>query len=203
MLPVAQPHHTLSAQSTFGCCKVPWLCQMLPALALSHLPEVLGDTVIPPGDGTVSGAQVPPGRQVARRALPAWHSRVWPQLSRTAQCSVLQHWCSSTRTVFAPSAAAALLRVPQNPFPTVLPLFLRHLWTPRAKPPTSLPMALPILAVVSLASAQQEVLGGSGAARPAGPGLISLPAAAGRTQQHMAQPCRHMFQALQDGILQL
>lgn len=30
-------HHALSAQSRFGCCKVPQLCQMLPALSLSHL----------------------------------------------------------------------------------------------------------------------------------------------------------------------
>lgn len=36
-----------------------------------------------------------------------------------------------------------------------------------------------------------------------GAGLISPHTAAGRTQQHMAQRCRHMFKALQDGILQL
>lgn len=57
----------------------------------------------------------------AGRALPARHSPVWLQHSGVALCSVLQH-----------------------PFPAVLSLFFRYLWTPRAKPPTSLPMPLPM-----------------------------------------------------------
>lgn len=49
-------------------------------------------------------------------------------------------------------------------------------------------MPLPDFAVVSLALAQQEVLGSSGAAETLpGVGLISPHAAAGSTQQHMAQ----------------
>lgn len=162
--PVPQPHHALSAHSRSGCCKVPWLCKMLPALALPHLPEVLGDTVIPPGGRTDSGA----GSCLAGRGQggPCQHSTAQPCVAAALRgSSVLSPPARLQQHTegLAPSAAA-LLHVPQHPFPAVLSLFSWQLWPPRAKPAESLPVPLPVLAVVSPARAQQEVLGSSGAA---------------------------------------